>query len=334
MKLNLTTTPTSSSYEIVVEKGALAKAGELIGIGGKSLILTDSGVPAQYSRTVADILGNSLIYTIPQGEENKNVSNWTAILSFLVEHGFTRTDRIIAVGGGVIGDLAGFVASTFMRGISFYNIPTTLLSQVDSSIGGKTAIDFCGVKNIVGAFYQPKMVIIDPLVLNTLSDRELHSGLVEAVKMAATFDEDLFTLIENSTCLSEDLERIITRSLELKRMVVEQDTTEKGLRKVLNFGHTVGHAIEAAAEGKYLHGESVGMGMLYFCSDIVRGRIKNVLEKYALPVECEISREHLAEYIAHDKKASGSDITIIAVNQIGSFEMKSVNVKQVLGYEE
>lgn len=312
---------TDDCKRIVIERGALNRIEELIPMTGKILVLTDSGVPQQYSRTIASKAGMAFIYTIEQGEQSKNIDNWCKILEFMKGHSFTRTDAVVAVGGGVVGDLAGFVASAYMRGIRFYNIPTTLLSQVDSSIGGKTAVDFFGVKNMVGAFYQPHKVIIDTDTLKTLPERQLHSGLVESIKMAATFDKCLFELIENSTDLEKDLDEIIRQSLKIKGNVVCQDPLEKGLRRVLNFGHTVGHAIETLGKGKYLHGEAVGMGMLYFSAPDVRVRIKRLLDKYNLPTECAYSADELKELIRLDKKAMSDNIRIIRVNTIGEYEI-------------
>ena len=247
---------------IVVENGCISRSGELLGLtGGKALVVTDTDVPAEYSRTVAASLRASgvdaSICTVPQGEANKSLDTYAKILDALVDDGFTRTDAVVAVGGGVIGDMAGFAAATFMRGIRFFNIPTTLLSQVDSSIGGKTAIDFGGVKNIVGAFHFAEIVLIDPETLASLPERQLHNGLSEAIKMGATGDAQLFGLIENSSDLAADLPVIIRRCIAYKKSVVDADPRESGLRRVLNFGHTVGHAIEACGAGKYLHGEAL-----------------------------------------------------------------------------
>ena len=319
------------SYEIVVEKGALDKIGSLINLNRKVLILTDSGVPTEYSNKVLDASSSGYIFVIPQGEESKGIENYKLILEKMVELGFTRTDCVVAVGGGVCGDLGGFVASTYMRGIDFYNIPTTLLSQVDSSIGGKCAIDFCGVKNIVGSFYQPKKVVIDPLTLKTLDKRQISAGLCEAIKMACTCDKDLFELIEEATNLEEILDDVIIGSLKIKGDVVEKDPKEKGLRKVLNFGHTVGHAIESY-EKTLLHGECVSLGMLPMCDQNVRERLVKVLEKYALPTKYNSSPKELIEYIARDKKAKGENITVIYVSEIGSFEMKDIKVSEIEEY--
>ena len=326
--------PDSLGKDILVENGSLFKAAELLAVGsGKVLIVTDSGVPEEYSRTVARSLSDAGIKTsfctIDQGEANKSLESYRKVMESLVEGRFTRTDAVVAVGGGVVGDLAGFVAATFMRGIRFFNIPTTLLSQIDSSIGGKTAIDFCGVKNIVGAFHFPTRVLIDPDTLTTLPGRQLSNGLAEAIKMAATGDAELFSILEISTDLKNDLPEIIRRCLLFKKGVVEADPKESGLRRVLNFGHTVGHAIEACGEGKYLHGEAVAMGMLYFAEGEARQRIETLLSKYSLPVGHDIPAARLAEFITHDKKASGNEITVVKVSKIGSFRFETINIQDL-----
>ncbi len=248
----------------------------------------------------------------------------------MLDKSFTRVDCVVAVGGGVVGDLSGFAASCYMRGVDFYNVPTTLLSQVDSSIGGKTAIDFGGVKNIVGAFYQPKKVIIDPEVLETLSRRQLMAGLAEAIKMAATNDAELFELIENSADLTADLPQIIYRALMIKKNVVEQDPRETGLRKVLNFGHTIGHAVESFNAGKLLHGECVALGMIPMSGDNAAARIKSVLEKYGLPSKIGQSAEELMPFLKHDKKMASDGIAAVIVDEIGSFRLCRMSADEIL----
>ena len=216
-----------------------------------------------------------------------------------------------------------------MRGIDFINIPTTVLSQVDSSIGGKTAIDFSGYKNIVGAFYQPKVVIIDPDVLKTLPQRQINNGLAESIKMAATSDKDLFEFMENNN-LYENIDKIIEDSLKIKKSVVEADEKEQGLRKVLNFGHTAAHAIETATGfGDYLHGECVGLGMLAFSSQAVRARLTAILKKCGLPTEIDFSDDTILEALRHDKKSAGNGVNVVYVNEIGSFEFKFLEYSQL-----
>ena len=253
-------------YDIVVDRGLLQNIGQLLDLDRKVLLLTDDGVPARYADVVEKACKKCVTVRLKQGEASKNFDNFKYILSVMLQNGFTRKDCVVALGGGVVGDLAGFAASCYMRGVDFYNIPTTLLSQLDSSIGGKTAIDFEGVKNVVGSFYQPAKVIIDLDTLKTLDDRQLHAGLVEGIKMALTSNGKLFEFIEQSDDLQRDLLCIVQSSLIIKRDVVEKDPKEQGLRKVLNFGHTLGHAIESAQGGKLLHGECVGIGMIPMCA--------------------------------------------------------------------
>ena len=220
-------------YDIILERGALMKAAEYLPQDCRTLVVTDSGVPAQYARAAADATDCAGVVTLPAGEATKSLDSYRALLSRMAEAALTRGDCVIAVGGGVVGDLSGFAAATYMRGIGFYNIPTTLLSQVDSSIGGKVAVDMDGIKNIVGAFYQPQAVVIDPDVLATLDRRQFAAGLCEAIKMAATSDAELFGLIESSDDINSDIDRVIRGALMIKRAVVEADPEERGLRRVL-----------------------------------------------------------------------------------------------------
>ena len=318
-----------NSYDISIERGSLAKVGKLINLNRKVLVVTYSGVPAQYARMVASQCADGVVVTIPQGEESKSFDMYRELLKKLLENNFTRSDCVVAVGGGVVGDLSGFVAASYMRGIEFYNIPTTVLSQIDSSIGGKVAIDFEGIKNIVGAFYQPKKVVIDPDVLDTLPERQFSNGLAEAIKMSLTSDRELFELIENND-IRENVDTIIVKSLNIKKNVVEQDEKEKGLRKILNFGHTIGHGIESEEElhGLY-HGECVALGMLPVCSDEVRARLLPVLKKAGLPTEAEFDKTKVCEAMLHDKKFSGKHITLILVEKIGEFVMENITADEL-----
>lgn len=315
----------SGGYDILLERGALSRIDDILDLSGKTLIVTDDGVPVQYSDMVASRCKNAFKVVLPQGEATKSIENFEYLLTKLVEYKFTRTDRIIAVGGGVIGDLSGFTASAYMRGIDFINIPTTLLSQVDSSVGGKTAIDFMGLKNIVGAFYPPKKVIIDPDTLKTLDKRQLSNGLAEALKMSLTHDKALFEIFENEDAF-QNIDKIIERSVLIKKSVVEADEREAGLRRVLNFGHTLAHGIESGdGFSKYLHGECVALGMIPMCSDMVRARLINVLNKLELPCELkDIDLDASITASAHDKKLSGKDITLVLVEEIGSYELKKM----------
>ncbi len=316
-------------YNIILKRGAINEISQYFDISKRALVVTDSGVPSQYAEKVASQFKKAIIKTIPQGEKSKSFETYRLLLEILSENEFSRSDCVVAVGGGVVGDLSGFTASTYMRGISFLNIPTTLLSQVDSSIGGKTAIDFGGYKNTVGAFYQPKAVIIDPEVLKTLPGRQLNNGLCESIKMAATSDEELFSIIEAGNAYDE-IDTVIERSLKIKRAVVQEDEKETGLRRVLNFGHTAAHAIETAANFEaLLHGECVGIGMLPFSSNDAGERIKNVLLKYNLPIKANVTADELLSALRHDKKANADGVNAVFVNSIGSFEFKFLTYSQL-----
>ena len=312
-----------SSYEIVLERGCLFRAGELLNLRGRALIVTDDGVPAEYSARVSAQCPGSEILTIPQGERSKCFQTLQEILSRMLRMGLTRQDCAIAVGGGVVGDLTGFAAAIYMRGIDFYNIPTTVLSQVDSSIGGKTAIDFSGVKNIVGAFHQPKKVLIDPQTLQTLPRRQLSAGLAEALKEALTSDASLFARFETADPMDE-LDEIIAASLRIKAHVVEQDEREQGLRRILNFGHTIGHGLEAASGGALLHGECVAMGMLPMVSDALRPRLVRILEKLELPLAWDLEESAVFDAMTHDKKAGARGITCVFVDEPGTCRLETV----------
>ena len=320
--MKLTVKTSMGDYNIIIERGSINCLSEFCNTEKKALVVTDDGVPFRYAETVSKQFKNSVVKVIPQGEKSKSFDTYKELLQVLSENEFSRADCVVAVGGGVVGDFSGFTAATYMRGIDFYNIPTTLLSQVDSSIGGKTAIDFGGYKNTVGAFYQPKAVVIDSDVLKTLPKRQFNNGLAESIKMAATSDKELFDLIENEN--AEDvIDTIIERSLRIKKAVVEEDEKELGLRKVLNFGHTAGHAIETAAGlSEYLHGECVSMGMLAFSSDCVRERLVKVLKKYDLPVKLDFSADKILSALRHDKKAKADGVNVVYVNEIGSFEFR------------
>lgn len=318
-------------YDIVLERGSLKKAGQLLELDRRVLVVTDEGVPPEYAGCVASQCREAIVVTVPRGEGSKSFEQLERLLSAMLEASFTRGDCVVAVGGGVVGDLSGFAASCYMRGIDFYNIPTTLLAQVDSSVGGKTAVNFGGVKNIVGAFYQPKKVIIDPETLKTLERRQLMAGLAEAIKMAATSSAELFEIIEKSEDLDADLPEIIRRSLCIKRDVVEQDPKENGLRRILNFGHTVGHAVEGFNKGTLLHGECVALGMPPMCSGEALERVTKVLKKYGLPTEIEQSADELMPYLKHDKKMTADLVKVVLVDKIGQFRICDMRPEDILG---
>ncbi len=298
------------------------------------MVVTDSGVPGQYLDTVMKQLSHPYPYCLKAGESSKTLENFKAVCKAMLDHHFTRKDAVLALGGGVVGDLAGFAAASYMRGIDFINIPTTTLAQIDSSIGGKVAVDLDDAKNIIGAFYQPKTVIIDPLVLSTLSKRHYRNGLVEALKAGLIYDRELFEIFENED-IHASLETILERSLRVKKAVVEADEKEKGIRKILNFGHTIGHGIESAGGLKaLLHGEAVALGMLPMIEDEqLRKRCRDIYKKLDLPLTYDLSKEAIYEWMLKDKKADGEDlITIVKVAECGKAKLVTVPFTDLYNY--
>lgn len=323
-----------NSYDIIVERGVLQQAGTHLDLNRRVLVVTDSGVPEIYARTLAKQCKAPVVCTVESGEESKSIEIFEKLLHTMLEKGFSRKDCVVAVGGGVVGDLSGFVASAYMRGVDFYNIPTTLLSQIDSSIGGKTAVNFGGIKNIVGAFYQPKKVLIDPELLKTLPERQISNGLAEAIKMALTSDKELFDIFENED-IEGNIDEIIIRSLNIKKSVVEQDEKESGIRRILNFGHTIGHGIESYGNMKELyHGECVALGIIPMCGEEIRPRVINVLKRCSLYNITDFDWGKIRRATAHDKKADGDSVTVTIVNEIGKFEMKTLKFSQVTDMAE
>lgn len=328
MKIHVTC---SKEYDIYLEKGLLERLHQYIDGNRKIFILSDDAVPKCHQQTVHQQFPDSYLHIVKHGEGAKSFAVLEDCLTQMLRQNFSRKDLVIALGGGVIGDLAGFVAATYMRGIDFINIPTTTLSQIDSSIGGKVAINLDGIKNCVGAFYQPKMVLIDPLLLNTLPKRHFYNGLVEAVKAGLIQDEELFTLFERDEL---DIEQIIYRSLLVKKHVVEQDETEQGLRKILNFGHTIGHAYESYYQlHDYYHGECVALGMMAILTNSkIRERLSKILERFHIPTSCDADKEKVFTYLSKDKKANHDQITIVKVEKIGHAELEDVPISDLKAY--
>lgn len=316
-------------YDIYIGSGGLDVFLNKADLSRRVLILTDDGVPAEYAKRVAAAAREAYIYTVPAGEGSKSIETYNAVLTFMMEHDFTRSDCAVAVGGGVCGDLCGFCAASYMRGIDFYNVATTVLAQVDSSVGGKTAVNLGNVKNIVGAFWQPKAVCAPRDVLSTLSARQVSNGLAEALKMAVVFDEELFRVFESGEAL-ERIEEVTARSVELKCAVVERDEREGGLRKLLNFGHTIGHGIESACGmGGLLHGECVAVGMLPMCSEKVYERLLPVLEKLSLPTHTDAAADDILAALHHDKKVSNGLVSAVFADEIGKGYIKEVPFEEL-----
>ena len=331
------------SYDIILKNGALENLYQFARLDRKVAVVTDSGVPAEYAQRVADQCRESTIITVPQGEASKSFKILETVLRQMLEFNMGRGDLVVAVGGGVVGDLAGFAAAIYMRGIDFINCPTTTLSMIDSSIGGKTAVDLGDTKNIVGAFWQPKLVIVDPATLSTLPRRHYINGLAEAVKAGLLADPELFAIFEKGN-IDTQINEIIYRSLRFKKNVVEQDETERGMRKALNFGHTIGHGIEAVKGIKgrrtvgLFHGECVALGMLPMIeSKALQKRVRAVYRRIGLPTRTTYNKEKVLAEMLHDKKAQGGQITVIKVPGLGGWRAETIPVeglRPLLGVEE
>lgn len=332
--MKLTMNLGSRSYDIVLKDGSLAKIGQLCNLNRKVLVVTDTGVPPQYAQTVLDQCTEGHLFVVPQGENSKSPYMWQALLTRMLEMDFGRKDAVVAVGGGVVGDLAGFVASTYMRGVDFYQIPTTTLSQIDSSIGGKVAINLAGTKNIVGSFYQPRLVIVDPETLQTLPKRHYINGLAEALKAGLAGSPALFEILETEN-IEDNIEAILYHSLLYKKLVVEEDETEQGKRMELNFGHTIGHGIEAACglgkgEKGLLHGECVALGMLPMIeSKTLQKRTIATLKKMGLPTKCPCTPQEIIQYMKHDKKREKDQVIVVKVKTVGQAYLEKVDFEEL-----
>ena len=328
-----------SKYGIVISKNAISKKNlvPLLKNHNKTLLISDDGVPSKIVREVTAVCKPSTkVFQIilQHGEQAKSVQNFQKILNFLADNNFDRTDLIVAVGGGVVGDISGFVASSYLRGIQFIQIPTTLLAQVDSSVGGKTAINILSGKNLVGAFYNPKGVIIDTNVLHSLPNRQLKAGLAEVIKYAFIQNKALFSLLKKypKKILSKDhkiIEEIIFLSLQTKARIVTKDEKENGIRAILNFGHTFGHAIEA--HGKYkkiLHGEAVAKGMriaskISYLENLISEKeyeeVIALLQKYEFDLSVDQYKyRELKPYIFRDKKIKAGKLNLILLNKLSN----------------
>jgi len=272
--------------------------------------------------------------TLPIGEAAKSLNEFSGVISQMIKLKCDRSTTILAIGGGVVGDVGGFVASSFMRGIEYYQIPTTLLAMVDSAIGGKTGINFTEGKNLVGAIYQPKGVLIDPKILDTLPKRELISGLSEVIKYGAIWDREFFDQISQwlDDLDSFPFEKAVNRSCEIKAEIVSKDEREDGLRRLLNFGHTIGHAIETLTHySKFIHGEAVAIGMVYAaklsqklgkCKEGTPQRLDRLVRKCGLPADLpDLNSKAIIESLYHDKKTMNHKIKFILVKEIGVVEI-------------
>lgn len=341
------------SYDILLSASfeLLAEEVSKLGVRDRKLcIVTDSTVAGLYLEIVAGILADCckqvISFQFPAGEEHKNLKTVEELYETLIIHHFDRKDLLVALGGGVVGDLCGYAAATYLRGVSFIQIPTTLLSQVDSSIGGKTGVDFDGYKNMVGAFCQPKLVYINITALNTLNDEQFFCGMGEILKHGLIKDADYYEwVIEHMSEICERkpgvLKKMISASCEIKRAVVEKDPTEKGDRALLNFGHTIGHAIEKLMDFKMLHGQCVALG--YVAAAYIsykRGllsaeeffEIRDMNVGFELPISFEgIDTNKILEVTKSDKKMEAGKIKFVLLKGIGhAFIDKTVTDEEIL----
>lgn len=334
--MKLTVDLGKNSYPIYIENNLLEKAGELIPhsfSGRRIMIISDDNVFPLYGDTLKRSLSRTYEchhFVLPHGETSKSFQSLPGIYHAMLEAKISRSDTVIALGGGVIGDLAGFAAASFLRGVKFIQIPTSLLAQVDSSVGGKVAVDLPEGKNLVGAFYQPALVLIDPTALDTLPPRFINDGMGEVIKYGCIKDESLFRTLEgygSFVALKEHLPEIIERCVDIKRIVVEHDQFDTGERMLLNFGHTLGHTIEQYYQyGRESHGEAVAIGMyqLTLLSELegltekgTAARILNMLNAYGLPFKSGLPMDALTEAIKLDKKNLENRLNIVLLRRIG-----------------
>lgn len=308
----------SNKYDVLIGHNILDNLKNYIDKNKQILIITDDNIPVGYMDTIKNILNNNIYsFVIEHGENSKSIINYQKIMSFLLEHNFTREDIIINLGGGVVSDFGGFVASTYKRGINYINVPTTTLSMIDSSIGGKVGINYDGYKNIIGAFYEPSLVIVDIELLSSLDERNYYNGLVEALKMALLDSTSFFKLFKE-----KNIDEIIYQSLLFKKRIVEADEKDLGIRKILNFGHTIGHAIEAKYMNEIYHGEAVAYGMIPFIDDAnLKQEVLDILQSMHITIDNN-KYQDLDKYIANDKKNSYLNkelyINVIKLKNIGN----------------
>ena len=345
--MNTVSVKASGNYDVLIGSNLLSDLGRharSLSRASRVCIVSDSNVWPLYGKTASDSLlsaGFEVVHFVFQaGEASKNLRTYGDLLNFLAENHITRSDLIVALGGGVTGDLAGFAAATYLRGIPYIQIPTTLLAAVDSSVGGKTAIDLPGGKNLAGAFYQPLLVLCDTDCLNTLPEEIFRDGCAEVIKYGILYDRQLFDELSNSG-LDFDREKVITRCVELKRDVVAEDEFDTGARMRLNLGHTMGHAVESLSDFIISHGRAVAIGTAIiaaagcaagFCSSDTRDRILSVLGTFGLPLCCEYSAGELCAAALSDKKRSNNTISLIIPREIGLCSIEPIPVANLQSF--
>ena len=338
------TVSASRSYDVLIGRGLLDEAGERVRAVSKAetaVIVAGDRVWPLYGERVRRSLERAgfrvLSYVIPHGEQHKTLETWGALLNFLCDQHLTRSDLLVALGGGVTGDLTGFAAACYQRGCDYVQIPTTLLAMVDSSVGGKTAVDLPGGKNQAGAFYQPLLVLCDPDTLSTLPEEELRCGCAEVVKYGMLGDEDFFESLRD-TPVREQAETVIERCVAMKRDIVREDEFDTGLRRLLNLGHSFGHAAEKCSGYTILHGQGVAIGMALItraaaargiCPPETVERLCSLLAVCGLPTECPYGLEEMAEAVLSDKKRSGSTMHLVVPEAVGRCRVEAVPVEEI-----
>lgn len=339
----------SRSYDVLIGSGLLKNLGKqaaAIGRAKKACIVSDSNVWPLYGTAAENSLKeagfDTTSFIFPAGEESKCGSTYLSLLNHLAENHLTRSDVLIALGGGVVGDLTGFAAATYLRGIAFIQVPTTLLAAVDSSVGGKTAIDLPSGKNLAGAFYQPSLVLCDIETLNTLPEDTFRDGCAEVIKYGILYDPTLFAYLSEYG-LSFDRETVIARCVELKRDVVAEDEFDTGARMKLNLGHTIGHGVEAGSHFEISHGKAVAIGTAIvtraaasagICREDAKVRILSILEAFGLPVNTTFSAESLYTAALSDKKRSDGTVSLIVPKAIGNCEILPTPVNEIQSFIE
>lgn len=347
--MNVISVNASQNYDVIVGTNILADLGEHAAkLCGKcnAAIISDSNVFPIYGELIKESLQQAGIpsfhYVFPAGEESKNLQTYSAILNFLAENNLTRSDLIIALGGGVVGDIAGFAAATYLRGIAYIQVPTSLLAMVDSSVGGKTAIDIPAGKNLVGAFKQPSLVLCDVSVLSTLPRNVFLDGCAEVIKYSILYDADLFAYLQK-TGASFDLEKVIAKCISFKAAVVQADEFDTGLRQKLNFGHTIGHGIESLSNYKVTHGQAVAIGMAIItnaavrnglCDESVLDALDRILQQFTLPSRTIYTAEALFQSSLSDKKRTGDFVNLIIPKKIGYCDLISMPVSKLKSFIE
>ena len=339
----------TKSYNVHIGEGLLNHLGEYAAAVHKICkvaVISDTNVWPHYGQTAKNALEKSgfnvINYIFPAGEASKNGTVYLDILNFLAEAQLSRSDLLIALGGGVVGDMTGFVAATYLRGINFIQIPTTLLAMVDSSVGGKTAIDLPAGKNLAGAFYQPALVLCDLKTLNTLPMDVLRDGCAEVIKYGVLYDPALFEHLSEKG-LDFDREMVITRCVELKRNVVAEDEFDTGSRMKLNLGHTIGHGAEVQSHFEISHGKGAAIGMAIvsragaacgICENSAKDAILDILSKFGLPLSCDFSAESLYQAALSDKKRSGGLVNLIIPERIGFCRIEPTPVEKIQAFIE